>query len=61
MKAYTEEQVEEMVREAVEKTERSFSGTFKRLKSENEELKAAVGLGRAPFVFCPWCGRQFSD
>jgi len=32
------EQVEEMVREAVEKTERSFGGTFKRLKSENEDL-----------------------
>jgi len=40
MSGYTEEQVEEMVREAVEKTERSFGGTFKRLKSENEELKA---------------------
>lgn len=36
---YTEDQVEEKVREAVEKTERSFGGTFKRLKSENEELK----------------------
>jgi hypothetical protein len=39
---YTEEQVEELVREAVEKTERSFGGTFKRLKSENEELRAEV-------------------
>jgi len=40
MTQYTEEQVEEMVREAVEKTERSFGGTFKRLKSENEEYRA---------------------
>ncbi len=36
---FTEEQVEEMVYEAVEKTEKSFGGTFKRLKTENEELK----------------------
>ena len=36
---FTEEQVEEMVHEAVEKSEKSFGGTFKRLKSENEELK----------------------
>ncbi len=35
---YSEAQVEEMVSEAVEKTEKSFGGTFKRLKSENEEL-----------------------
>ena len=35
---FTEEQVEEIVHEAVEKTEKSFGGTFKRLKSENEEL-----------------------
>jgi len=41
MAGYTEEQVEEMVQEAVAKTERSFGGTFKRLKSENEEFKAA--------------------
>jgi len=40
MREYTEQQVEEKVQEAVEKTERSFGGTFKRLKSENEELKA---------------------
>jgi len=40
MPEYTEEQVEEMVRKAVEKTEKSFGGTFRRLKSENEELKA---------------------
>ncbi|MCE5248991.1 hypothetical protein LLG96_02095 [bacterium] len=40
MSEYTREQVEEMVQEAVEKTERSFGGTFKRLKSENEELRA---------------------
>ena len=38
MPGLTEEQVEEMVLEAVEKTEKSFGGTFKRLKSENEEL-----------------------
>ncbi|MFC1538721.1 hypothetical protein ACFL6H_04795 [Candidatus Latescibacterota bacterium] len=37
---FTQEEVEEMVREAVEKTEKSFGGTFKRLKSENEELIA---------------------
>jgi len=41
MSGYTEEQVEEMVQEAVTKTERSFGGTFKRLKSENEELRTA--------------------
>ena len=39
MTGYTEEQIEELVQEAVAKTERSFGGTFKRLKSENEELK----------------------
>jgi len=39
---YTEEEMEERVREAVERTERSFGGTFKRLKSENEELRTAV-------------------
>ena len=39
MEEYTEEQVEEMVQEAIAKTEKSFGGTFKRLKSENEELK----------------------
>ncbi len=39
MTGFTEVQVEEIVREAVEKTEKSFGGTFKRLKSENEELK----------------------
>ena len=42
MTQYTEEQVEEMMREAVQKTERSFGGTFKRLKSENEELTTAL-------------------
>jgi hypothetical protein len=41
MTDYTEEKVEEIVREAVAKTERSFGGTFKRLKSENEELRTA--------------------
>ena len=39
MSGFTEEQVEEMVQEAVAKTEKSFGGTFKRLKSENEELQ----------------------
>ena len=39
MSGFTQEQVEEMVREAVEKTEKSFGGTFKRLKAENEELQ----------------------
>ena len=38
MEEFTVERVEEMIREAVEKTERSFGGTFKRLKSENEEI-----------------------
>jgi hypothetical protein len=46
---YTEEQVEEMVREAVDKTERSFGGTFKRLKSENEELRAQVDAAQGRF------------
>jgi hypothetical protein len=36
---YSEEQVQEMISEAVDKTEKSFGGTFKRLKSENEELR----------------------
>jgi len=40
MSGYTGEEVEEMVQEAVAKTERSFGGTFKRLKSEKEDLKA---------------------
>ena len=39
MSGFTEEQIEEMVQEAVAKTEKSFGGTFKRLKSENEELQ----------------------
>lgn len=39
MSGFTEEQIEEMMQEAVVKTEKSFGGTFKRLKSENEELK----------------------
>jgi hypothetical protein len=42
MTQYTEEEIEERVREAVERTERSFGGTFKRLKSENEELRTAM-------------------
>jgi hypothetical protein len=47
MEQYTQEQVEEMVREAVEKTEKSFGGTFKRLKSENEELRAELDAAQA--------------
>lgn len=39
---YTEQQVEEKVREAVEQTEKSFGGTFKRMKSENEDLQAKL-------------------
>ena len=39
MTQYSEEQVQEMICEAVDKTEKSFGGTFKRLKSENEELR----------------------
>ena len=39
MSGFTEEQAEEMVQEAVVKTEKSFGGTFKRLKNENEGLK----------------------
>ena len=39
MAGFTEEQIEEMIREAVEKTEKSFGATFKRLKTENEELR----------------------
>ncbi len=42
MDQYTQEQVDEMVREAVEKTEKSFGGTFKRMKSENEELRTEL-------------------
>ncbi len=38
MPEYSEEQIEEMVCEALAKKEKSFGGTFKRLKSENEEL-----------------------
>ena len=44
---YSEAQVEEMVREAVEKTEKSFGGTFKRLKSENEELSKQFETAQA--------------
>ena len=41
MAGYTETQVEERVQEAVARTEKSFGGTFKRLKAENEELQRA--------------------
>ncbi|MFA6472289.1 MAG: hypothetical protein WCU00_09645 [Candidatus Latescibacterota bacterium] len=39
MAEYSEEQVQEMISEAVEKTEKSFGGTFKRLKSESKEFR----------------------
>jgi hypothetical protein len=42
MEQFTREQVEEMVREAVDRTEKSFGGTFKRLKAENEDLQARL-------------------
>ena len=42
MDQYTQEQIDTMVREAVEKTEKSFGGTFKRMKSENEELRTEL-------------------
>jgi len=42
MAEYTEVQIEEIVNDAIEKTEKSFGGTFKRLKSENEQLKAEL-------------------
>jgi len=35
---YSEEQVDEMIQEAVAKTEKSFAGTIKRLKEKNEKL-----------------------
>jgi len=44
-----EEQVEEIVQEAVSKTEKSFGGTFKRLKSENEELKKSYETAAAGY------------
>ena len=46
METYTREQADDLVREAVEKTERSFGGTFKRLKAENEELRAKADTDR---------------
>ncbi len=49
METYTREQADDMVREAVEKTERSFGGTFKRLKAENEELRAQSDAERGEF------------
>ena len=49
MSEYTVEQVEEMMQEAVVKTEKSFGGTFKRLKSENEELKTAYEAAAAEY------------
>ena len=49
MSEYTAEQVEEMVQEAVVKTEKSFGGTFKRLKNENEELKTAYEAAAAEY------------
>jgi hypothetical protein len=46
---YSEEQVREMIREEVEKTEKSFGGTFKRLKAENEELREKYESAAAEF------------
>ncbi len=46
MEQFTREQVDEMVREAVDKTEKSFGGTFKRMKTENEELRAELDAVR---------------
>ena len=42
MPEYTEDQIEEMLADAVDKTEKSFGGTFKRLKCENEQLRAEI-------------------
>jgi len=39
---YTEKQVKEMIQEAVAKVEKSFDGTFKRLKADNELLTEQV-------------------
>ncbi len=39
MSGFTEEQTEEMVQEAVGKTEKSIGGTFKRTKNENERVE----------------------
>ena len=49
MAGYTEEQIEELVQEAVAKTERSFGGTFKRLKGESEELREKYESAMAEF------------
>ena len=49
MKTYTEEQLKEKVSEAVEKTERSFGGTFKRMtqRIDNLEVRNAALLKTA--------------
>ena len=49
MSGFTEEQVEEIVQEAVAKTEKSFGGTFKRLKIENEDLKTRFEAAAADY------------
>lgn len=50
MEQFTTEEVEEMVRAAVEKTGKSFGGTFKRLMAENEELRAGFDAAREEFA-----------
>lgn len=50
MEQLTREEVEELLREAVEKTEKSFGGTFKRMKAENEELQARLDAEQARFT-----------
>ena len=39
---YTPEEVEALVQEAIEKSERSFGGTFKRLQDKNYKLAEAL-------------------
>ncbi len=50
MEQFTREQVDELVRDAVERTEKSFGGTFKRMKAENEELQARLETEQARFA-----------
>ena len=49
MERFTTEEVEDMVRTAVGKTEKSFGGTFKRMKAENEDLRAGLDAARTEF------------
>ena len=55
MYSYTEEQVEETVREAVRKTELTFGGTVKRLKDNITELETEV-----EHLALPECGDGLS-